>query len=134
MSQQPKLLPVGTAGWMDLTVEDAPRIAAFYEKVIGWKTQEVPMGTYSDYCMLPENSQQPVAGVCHARGVNQNLPACWVVYFMVANIQESVHQVQAQGGKVIKDITNMGSTGRYAIIADPSGASCALFEQAVTTT
>lgn len=130
MTAKPNLPPVGTAGWMDLTVQDAPRIASFYEKVIGWKTQEVAMGTYSDFCMVPQSAEDPIAGVCHARGVNVGLPPGWLIYFIVANLDDSLQEVQSQGGHILRNITVMGQMGRYAVIADPSGASCALFEHA----
>jgi len=132
MTVKPNLPPVGTAGWMDLTVQDAPRMASFYKKVIGWKTQEVTMGSYSDYCMVPTNSNDPIAGVCHAQGVNVGLPTGWLIYFIVANLYESLREVQTQGGQILRNITTMGQMGRYAIIADPSGATCALFEHSVS--
>lgn len=37
--------PVGSIGWIDLTVDDAPRVRDFYAAVVGWKPEPVPMGT-----------------------------------------------------------------------------------------
>ena len=61
---------VGEIGWTDLTVPSAPTVRDFYVGVVGWKTQDVQMGDYSDYVMTAPASGQGVAGVCHARGVN----------------------------------------------------------------
>ncbi len=32
---------VGTVGWMDLTVPDAPALRDFYSAVVGWTSSEV---------------------------------------------------------------------------------------------
>ena len=36
------------------------------------------MGTHNDFNMLRPGSGKPVAGICHARGPNANLPAQWL--------------------------------------------------------
>src|SRR5262245_17346484 len=67
---------VGKIGWVDLTVGDAEEVSAFYREVVGWKSEGVEMGGYQDYCMLPAEGGA-VAGVCHARGTNEGIPAQW---------------------------------------------------------
>ena len=42
------------------------------------------MGGYDDWSLIPPDGGDPVAGICHARGVNATLPAAWLVYWMVA--------------------------------------------------
>ena len=46
-------------------------------------------GGYADYCMNEPESGQTIAGVCHARGVNANLPPQWLLYITVANLETS---------------------------------------------
>ena len=58
---------------LDLTVPDADAVRDFYKAVVGWGVQDVDMGGYSDYAMTHPATGQPVAGVCHARGVNAGL-------------------------------------------------------------
>lgn len=36
---------VGSIGWLDLTVDDAPGLRDFYSAVVGWTPAEVPMGS-----------------------------------------------------------------------------------------
>ncbi|MBL4848131.1 MAG: hypothetical protein JKY65_21655 [Planctomycetes bacterium] len=38
--------PIGTVGWVDLTVQDAPALRDFYEKVVGWTSSAHSMGDY----------------------------------------------------------------------------------------
>ena len=75
--------PAGTIVWKDLTVENADVIRDFYAEVVGWKHSPCDMGGYDDYNMIPPESNDPVAGICHARGANANLPAQWLIYVAV---------------------------------------------------
>ncbi|MCC2615991.1 hypothetical protein LJ739_07035 [Aestuariibacter halophilus] len=63
----------GKMAWMDLTVDDADGVSAFYTQVLGWQVENVGMGDYNDYAMKLPGSDSPVAGVCHARGTNQDV-------------------------------------------------------------
>ena len=68
----------GTIGWTDLTVENADAVRDFYQAVVGWTPGAVSMGDYDDYAMSPQGSEMPVAGICHARGVNAGQPPVWM--------------------------------------------------------
>jgi len=120
----------GQIGWIDLTVPDAVTLRDFYQSVTGWTPSPVDMGGYQDFCMLPPGEAQPVAGICHARGPNSGLPPVWMVYISVDDLDESLRQARDRGGKILRPATNMGEHGRYGVIADPSGAVCALFQAA----
>ncbi|MCP3139564.1 VOC family protein [Pyxidicoccus xibeiensis] len=126
MSEQSKPA-VGTVGWMDLTVKDAVAVKDFYRDVVGWKGVGLDMGGYEDFLMIPPGSEAPAAGVCHARGPNADLPAAWLVYITVEDLDRSLERVTAMGGKVRGQIRD-GGMGRYCVIEDPSGAVSALFE------
>ena len=121
---------IGKITWIDLTVENAPEIQDFYSQVVGWKSSPVDMGGYSDFSMnLPANDET-VAGICHSRGVNADLPPQWLIYITVSNVDESAEQCKQLGGKVISGPKNMGQYGRFCVIEDPAGAVAALFEPA----
>ena len=120
----------GTIGWVDLTVEDASRIRDFYAAVAGWKPEPVDMGGYADFSMLPPAGGDPVAGVCHARGTNAGLPAQWLIYIVVEDLDAALGAVSERGGAVVRPATAMGPMGRIAVIRDPAGAVAALFETA----
>lgn len=119
----------GTVGWMDLTVPDAVQVRDFYRDVVGWTPQPVNMGTYEDFAMARPADGQVVAGICHARGGNANLPPLWVVYLTVANLDESLAKCVALGGKQLGEVRSYGAS-RYCLIQDPAGAICSLFQQA----
>lgn len=124
---------IGAITWADLTVADAPGVRDFYSAVVGWKPEPVPMGDYADFNMTLAASGSPAAGICHARGVNGDLPAQWLVYIIVKNLDESIQKCLAFGGKVVSGPKGMGDTGRFCVIRDPAGAVAALFEPKETT-
>lgn len=119
---------VGSIGWVDLTVPNAEELREFYSKVIGWKSEGLSMGDYEDFVMISPDDKQPKAGICHKRGGNSEFPSAWMVYFTVANIDESISRVKESGGKVLIDIKTMENYGKYCVIEDPAGIVCALFE------
>jgi uncharacterized protein len=117
----------GSIGWHDLTVGDAPRLRDFYSSVIGWSAQALDMGGYDDYVMGTP-SGEGVAGICHARGTNANLPPQWLIYFIVADLDDAINACIRNGGEVI--VPERGSPdGRYCVIRDPAGAVAALYEK-----
>ena len=71
------IMNIGKIGWVDLTVDDAATARDFYRAVVGWESEEVDMGGYSDFTMMPPGHTDGVAGVCHARGSNADLPPTW---------------------------------------------------------
>jgi predicted enzyme related to lactoylglutathione lyase len=116
----------GTLGWLDLTVANASEVRDFYASVVGWTPQPVSMGDYDDFNMCMDGS--PVAGVCHARGSNQGLPSVWMAYWVVADLAAALAHVETKGGKIVRPAKSMGAMGSFAVIADPAGAVCALFQ------
>ncbi len=124
-----KVPSFGVIAWVDLTVPNAEETKNFYEDVIGWKAEPVSMGEYNDFNMTSPETGDPMTGVCHAKGLNKDLPPNWMVYITVTNLSESLSKVEARGGRVIKPVTSMGEYGSYAVIEDPAGAVCALYEQ-----
>lgn len=118
---------IGSIGWFDLTVPDALAVRDFYAAVTGWKSAPVEMEGYDDYCMQRPGDGQTVAGICHARGPNSGIPAQWLLYITVADLDASLAECTARGGSLVGDPRALGPS-RFAIIRDPAGAVCALFQ------
>jgi uncharacterized protein len=121
---------VGSISWVDLTVNEASATRDFYRQVVGWQVTELSMGDYSDYCMNDPQTGKTIAGICHARGANAELPPAWLVYLTVANLDKSIASCVELGGGVISQPRSYGGQGRYCVIRDPAGAVAALFEPA----
>ncbi len=120
---------IGKADWFDLTVANCDEVRDFYSSVIGWTHTGIDMDGYSDYCMMPAGTEDVTCGICHARGQNANIPPMWMIYFNVANLEKSLAEVVARGGKQLTDIREVGESGRFAFIQDPAGACCGLWQK-----
>lgn len=117
----------GRIGWVDLTVPNADALRDFYSAVTGWQVVPVSMGDYSDYSMTAKDGE-PVAGVCHRRGPNANVPAAWLVYIIVEDLEAALAACRAKGGKVLDGPRSMGGKSRFCVIQDPAGAVAALYQ------
>ncbi len=113
----------GRIAWLDLTVPHATETRDFYQDVVGWSAEAVPMedaaGPYADYNLCAPDGAA-LAGVCHARGVNADLPPVWLIYLPVGDLEESLSRARREGGEVVH--AGKGS----AVIRDPVGAYVAL--------
>ena len=83
------------------------------------------MGAYSDFVMSADHAE--VAGICHARGGNAELPPVWLIYITVEDLDQSLEECQRLGGTVLVAPRSYGG-GRYCVIKDPAGAVCALYQ------
>lgn len=119
---------IGAITWMDLTIPEGEAIRDFYKDVVGWKTMDISMGDYNDYCMLSPDDDVVRTGICHQRGVNKDLPPAWIMYVNVADLDKSLEAVRNGGGEIIGDVRKMGEKARYCIIKDPAGAYIGLFD------
>ena len=119
----------GHIAWLDLTVPNATAMRDFYQAVIGWQAEDVPMQdgdeSYADFNMLGGDGQA-AAGICHARGTNQTLPPVWLVYLPVGDLAASLKKVAQHDGQVLKSYQNDAGQTTMAVIQDPVGAYLAL--------
>ena len=120
---------VGKIGWIDMTVADAAAVRDFYQAVVGWTSDEVDMGGYSDYVMQMPGSGTGVSGICHARGSNADMPTGWLIYIVVADAEASAALCAAHGGKVIVEPRGLAG-GKFCVVEDPSGAIAGLYQPA----
>ena len=79
------------------------------------------MGDYDDYNMLQADTGEVITGIINQRGVNAALPAVWLLYVGVEEVDASMRTCEELGGRVLitptKDVAY-----KYAIIQDPAGA------------
>ena len=127
---------IGQVLWTDLTVANAVDCRDFYHEVIGWSSEGVSMGDYEDFSMKatgprpdPMGDGSVVAGVCHAKGDNGDMPAQWIIYVGVEDLDASIAKAKQLGGKHVSKIRSYGKD-RFSVIADPAGAVIGLYQQA----
>jgi predicted enzyme related to lactoylglutathione lyase len=77
--------------------------------------------------MLQPAKGESVAGICHARGTNADIPPQWLIYIIVADVAASAARCVDLGGQVLVAPRPL-SGGTFCVIRDPAGAICALFQ------
>ncbi|MGM1429940.1 VOC family protein [Sphingobacterium lactis] len=120
-----KKYKVGQIVWADLTTNQAGTLKEFYKAVLGWQEYPVAMKDeddgYDDYAMLMDD-QSPAGGICNSRGQNANLPATWIPYIYVEDVEGSLAKSLDLGGKLIHESKKKDGTYNYVIVQDPAGA------------
>ena len=100
MSENPESdAKIGTIEWCDLTVDAAETVKDFYCNIVGWQSSPASMGEYDDFSINLPESGDTIAGICHARGVNSNLPAQWLMYVRVQDADLSATRCEELGGR-----------------------------------
>ena len=116
----------GTITWWDLTVPNAAAVRDFYAQVVGWTSRDHPMGDYVDYDIRTPAGDKTVAGICHARGANADIPPQWLPYIHVEDVEGAAGRCRDAGGEVVAGPRRMGP-GMFCVIRDPAGAVAALY-------
>jgi len=113
--------------WYELMTSDPKAAIAFYSEVVGWKTQPFQ----DDYTMWV-GSQGPLGGVMTLPEPAKKMgaPPHWMASVQVADVDAAAARARELGGKVFVEPMDIPTVGRYAVIADPQGASIAVFKPA----
>lgn len=116
----------GTLCWTELATPDASGAKTFYSDVLGWETDDQPMGDFTYTVIKPaggdENSSQ---GGITPPG-SETATAQWQPYFEVADCDAAVAAVTANGGTVLVPASDIPGVGRFAVATDPDGAQFAV--------
>lgn len=114
--------------WQELLTEDTAAAAAFYSKVIGWHVQPSQHPTAHDYSVLATD-QGAVGGVTslpdHARDAGAR--PHWLPYIGAENVDATAAKAERLGGRVLRAATDVEELGRYAVLADPQGATFGIY-------
>jgi predicted enzyme related to lactoylglutathione lyase len=113
----------GAFDWAELNARNVAGVLPFYEKVFGWqvKTSEITPGQppYNEFQLEGES----ILGAWEMNPmVPAEVPAYWQVYFSVGDVDAAVARALALGAKQVVGAQDMPG-GRWAILADPQGAS-----------
>lgn len=115
----------GAFSWSELLTTDPQKAADFYAKLFGWKIEVMPMpggaGDAPPYHVIKTRSADDAIGGLMV-SPQPGMPPAWGIYVTVDNVDETVAQAKAMGGKVLMEIMEVPTVGRMATIQDPQGA------------
>lgn len=104
--------------WNELHTPNADEADEFYGKLFPYTFEQIPGGM--NYALVKLGDDM-VGGRFHS----ESEPANWLVYFAVADADESARKVVEHGGKVIRELEDT-PYGRMGTFEDPTGAQFAL--------
>jgi predicted enzyme related to lactoylglutathione lyase len=112
----------GSHVWYELMTTEPDSAKAFYQAVVpGWSVSESIPGD-QDYRMLGRSDGGFAGGML---GINDEMrqhgaKPIWMGYVGVHDVDETVRQVEAKGGKALMPAFDIPQ-GRIAMVADPQG-------------
>jgi uncharacterized protein len=115
--------------WTELGTLDAASAKRFYRELFGWSVVDVPIGPEAVYTMLQKNGKDVAA--LYQLGKPQvalGVPAHWLSYVAVANVDESAARARELGATLRSDPFDVMEAGRMAVLLDPAGAALALWQ------
>lgn len=114
--------------WHELTTSSREGARAFYGEVVGWTYDDMPMGDF--IYSIAKMGEPMIAGLMDTPepAKSQGVPAHWTGYVAVENADEAAKKGEGLGGKTLYGPQDIPGVGRFAIVADPTGAAYALFQ------
>jgi predicted enzyme related to lactoylglutathione lyase len=114
--------------WYEHLTKDPKAAIAFYSEVVGWKTQ--PFAESGGEYTMWVGSQGPLGGVMKLpdEAAKMGVPPHWMAHVQVADVDATAARAKKLGGKIYKEPADIPTVGRFAVIADPQGASISIFK------
>jgi predicted enzyme related to lactoylglutathione lyase len=109
--------------WHELLTTDTAAAAAFYPKVVPWRTQPSSMPGYTIWMA----GQSQVGGLMAQPSDAAGTPPQWLIYIGTPNVDATAEHAQRLGARVVKPAADIPNVGRFAVLADPQGATFALY-------
>ena len=120
-------MKAGQFCWNELATTEVNKAKDFYSKVFGWEFTDLSKDEMS-YTVI-ESKGKGLGGMWQIPSEQKDhIPPHWMSYILVTDIAIAVEKARHFGAHVIKDITQAGDMGRFAIITDPVGAHIAFWE------
>jgi predicted enzyme related to lactoylglutathione lyase len=111
---------------------DVDGAKAFYSETIGWKTMPYEDADPSKPYTMWVAGEAPLGGVLQLaeEAKAMGAPPHWIAYTVVDDVDGTAKQAGELGGKVYVPPMDIPKVGRFSILADPQGATFAIFKPA----
>lgn len=108
---------VGTFVWREIMSTDPEASVRFYGELFGWKFESMPMPGFT-YRMV-KAGDVGVGGVVPL-DAKLGLPAHWVAYVSVEDVDAAAERARSAGGAVCVPPTDIPGVGRFSLLTDPA--------------
>ncbi|MBS7544517.1 VOC family protein [Ancylobacter oerskovii] len=111
----------GAIVWNELNSHDVEAAKSFYGRLMGWDFVPMPVGDRT-YWVIKKNGVD-VGGMFAMNGPEfDSVPPHWMTYVAVDDVDASVKQAKAAGGRALKAPFDIPGVGRIAVVKDAEGA------------
>jgi len=121
--------PHGAFCWADGLSTDQKSADAFYQAVMGWSLQSIPIGDMGTYSMFFLDGA-PVAGLGQMAEAMQaqGVPSHWTNNVKVDDVDALAGKVTELGGELTVPPMDVNDSGRMLMLKDPTGATLGLWQ------
>jgi uncharacterized protein len=119
----------GTLCWADLSTPDQARAGQFYSDLFGWQIMKEDEDPAHNYWHI-KNGEEFIGGIPPASHRQPGTPAHWMAYFTVSDCDTTAATAKSLGANLNLPPTDFEDVGRISVIADPQGATFAIFKAA----
>ena len=124
--------PQGTFSWADNSSTDPEAAKAFYQALLGWDKDEIPLGPMmpgATYAMFKQDGAYTAGFAAMMPDMQAaGLPSHWTNYVTVDDVDAMAEQVTAAGGAILVGPMDIFESGRMVMIQDPTGAQLGLWQ------
>ncbi|WP_338200044.1 VOC family protein [Candidatus Nephthysia bennettiae] len=108
----------GAVAWNELATRDPEAAKEFYARALGWRGETNEIG-YTQWML----NGRAVGGMIRMDDEwPAEMPAHWMVYFAVDDVDESASRASELGGTVMVPPTDT-PVGPFSVVRDPHGAA-----------
>ena len=119
----------GTLCWADLNTPDQARAGEFYSALFGWQIMKEDEKPEHNYWHI-KNGEEFIGGIPPGSQHRAGVPAHWIAYFTVSDCDKTAAEANNLGATLYMPPTDFEDVGRISVMADPQGATFALFKAA----
>jgi len=114
--------------WYELMTSDMKSAEAFYSAVVGWRGEAFG-GNAANYTVMNAADRgtagiMPLPDEAKAMGAGPS----WLGYIYAENVDTAADNVKKAGGAVYRAPSDIPEVGRFAVVADPQGATFMLMK------
>lgn len=122
--------PRGRFIWHELLTRDPEGAISFYTDLVGWTTEVFGEGE-EPYTMFAHDAG-PLAGVMQLPqdAIDDGAPSNWLPYMASPDVDATVARAQELGAQVFVHPQDIPGAGRFAVLADPAGATFGTYRSA----
>lgn len=110
---------------VELATSDVGKAKAFYQSLLDWKFEDMPMGGGASYTMIRVGDG---TGGGMMKQMMPGAPSAWLPYVLVGDIKAATAKAKSLGAKIMRDVTEVMDAGSLSIIVDPTGACIGLWQ------